>query len=156
MCTCVSVCACAWGKTVFLQHLFIRTLQVRVLCLLCICAPCAFSALRGRYRACIVSPGTGDTNGCEWLCRSWDLNLGSLEEQRVLSLAKPSLQPLNIVFIYLFTHLFMFFETGFLTEPRAHQLYPTGYPTNSKDSLIYSAQVLELQMHAPHGVCHGC
>lgn len=57
---------------------------------------------------------------------------------------------------HLYFYLFMFFETGFLTEPRAHQLYPTGYPTNSKDSLIYSAQVLELQMHAPHGVCHGC
>lgn len=63
------------------------------------------------------------------------------------------------IFFCCFPPLFLFiyaFETGFLTKPRAHQLCPTGYRTNSKDSFIYSAPVLELQIHAPHGVCHGC
>ena len=32
-----------------------------------------------------VSPGSGITNSCELPCVSWDLNLGPLEEQPVLS-----------------------------------------------------------------------
>ena len=30
---------------------------------------------------------------CEWPCGCWELNLGPLEEQSVLSNAEPSLQP---------------------------------------------------------------
>ena len=41
-------------------------------------------------------------DGCEPPCGCWDLNLGSLEEQSVLLTAEPSLQPRNVLEMYVF------------------------------------------------------
>jgi len=38
-------------------------------------------------------PGTGVTDGCEPPCGFWELNPSPLQEQQVLLISKPSLQP---------------------------------------------------------------
>jgi hypothetical protein len=38
-------------------------------------------------------PGAGVTDSCELLCGCWELNLGPLQKQPVLSTPEPALQP---------------------------------------------------------------
>jgi hypothetical protein len=45
------------------------------------------------------SPGTGVMNHCELLPGCWKLNLGPLQEQQVLLVTEPSLQPLFLKII---------------------------------------------------------
>jgi hypothetical protein len=48
----------------------------------------------------IESPGTGVTGSCELPCVCWELNLGPLEHQPVLSTMEPFLQLLLFHFIF--------------------------------------------------------
>ena len=41
-----------------------------------------------------IPPGTGVTDSCEMPCGCWELNLSLLEEQPMLLIAEPFLQPL--------------------------------------------------------------
>lgn len=50
----------------------------------------------------IKSPRTGAADGCELLCRCWDLNLGPLEERSELFTAELSLWPVSVFLLLLF------------------------------------------------------
>ena len=47
----------------------------------------------------VRSPGIGVTDRCELSCGSWELNQGPLEEQPVLLVTKPPLQPQMLLII---------------------------------------------------------
>jgi hypothetical protein len=63
--------------------------------------------------------GTGVTGSCHLLFECWELNSDSVEEQLVLSTAKPSLQPRTSILLFIFQniisstlsiHIFMIFS----------------------------------------------
>lgn len=67
----------------------------------CFVCPCTTfikwpQSLEGRVR----NPGSGVAGSSEPLCGSWNLNLGSVQEQWALFLAEPSLLPLSMYFGY--------------------------------------------------------
>jgi hypothetical protein len=47
----------------------------------------------------IGSSGTGVAGRCELPCKSWELNLGPLEEQPVLLITESFLQPPSFIFL---------------------------------------------------------
>ncbi|XP_052021605.1 death domain-containing protein CRADD isoform X2 [Apodemus sylvaticus] len=60
-----------------------------------VCVPCA--CLPQRPAGGVRFHGTRVSDSCELPCGSWELNLGLLEEQLVISTTKPPLQPPNLI-----------------------------------------------------------
>lgn len=62
-------------------------------------------------------PGTGVTDGCKPACGYWELSLGLLQEQLVLFIMAPSLQPLLVFLkLLLLQHLFIYVGNVWLSE----------------------------------------
>lgn len=60
-----------------------------------VCIPYGF-LMPEEARKGVRDPGIGVTGGCILICRCWEPNSESLQEQRVFLTAKPSPQPLKI------------------------------------------------------------
>jgi hypothetical protein len=85
-------------KVLFLSFFFLRSIYLFHVCEYTVAV---FRRTRGRHRIPM-------TDGCEPPCGCWELNLGPLEEQSVLLITEPSLQPQGALFFFLYCCLLLF------------------------------------------------